>query len=189
MNTSIEHLQPFFCKSVEVGLNICNKQCNECDPNFQFEMQISPDQPIIADKEPKDDFEKFAEQSEKDNIKWHERFESITEDKELVVSDIPINEHYAHNLFMRAADVWTDEHDWVMTIERFKKCFSEWQKQASSIPIIDKGEEAIAFAEFIAGKWKYYEGSYYSIADGFKFFKDVKYYTPEELYKLFKSQK
>lgn len=66
-----------------------------------------------------------------------------------IISDIPNNEHYAHNLFMRCADVWTDEHDWVMTIERFKQCFIEWQRQSVTL-VEEKEPEAIEFAEWIS---------------------------------------
>ncbi len=31
------------------------------------------------------------------------------------------NPNYIHNLFMRNADVWTDEHGWMMRIDRFKE--------------------------------------------------------------------
>src|SRR6185503_12496527 len=37
-----------------------------------------------------------------------------------------VDEHFEHNLFMMNADVWTNEHDWTMTIDKFKKCLSEY---------------------------------------------------------------
>lgn len=61
-----------------------------------------------------------------------------------IISDIPNNEHYAHNLFMRCADIWTDEHDWVMTIERFKQCFIEWQRKSVTL-VEEKEPEAEKF--------------------------------------------
>lgn len=210
----------------------------------------------IADKEPKDDFEKFAEQSEKDNIKWHERFESITGNG-LGKSLFPLpsewieefkTDWYKDNEILGNAVLKMKWQDYVRVFSMiyqyqrlaYEKNLSESQpkkdisdkelpdidelikrflpkhfelssfdskgillleaafQQGAQVmfhtlknreEVVDKGEEAIAFAEFIAGKWKYYEGSYYSIADDFKFFKDVKYYTPAELYQLFKSQK
>ncbi len=35
------------------------------------------------------------------------------------------NPHYVHNLFMANADVWTDENDWLMSLQRFKQVYAE----------------------------------------------------------------
>jgi len=38
------------------------------------------------------------------------------------------NPNYLHNLFMRNADVWTDENDWTMSRDIFIKTVSELVK-------------------------------------------------------------
>jgi len=51
-----------------------------------------------------------------------------------------VDEHFEHNLFMMNADVWTNEHDWTMTIDKFKKCLSEYASQFKhSLPVSDEG--------------------------------------------------
>ena len=59
--------------------------------------------------------------------------------------------HYSHNLFMREADIWTNQHEWTMSIERFKKVFAQFKAETSPANkhvVSDEEIEALAKKEY-----------------------------------------
>ncbi len=91
-------------------------------------------------KPEKDDFEKFAEQAEKENIAWHERFERLTQD----ISKVDKGEPNTDPEIKKAIEDWCQE----MGEEKrqFEKSNSpdqrelfEWVKAETELPPMDEG--------------------------------------------------